>query len=65
MRAKGDATAAMQADKGFSFLVDKNGINRTCGSTGTAARAQFFSHGHSTAFSGNHGAGQAGGSTGR
>lgn len=65
MRTEGDAKTAVQADKRFAFLIDKNGLNRAGGCACTAAIAQFFLDHHPAVLARNKGAGRAGGGTGR
>ena len=47
MRTEGNAQAAVQADKRFPFLIDKNGIDGAGGCACTASIAQLFLEDHS------------------
>jgi hypothetical protein len=65
MRTERDAKTAVQADKRFSFLIDKNGLNRAGWCACTAAIAQFFLDHHPAVLARYKGASRAGAGTGR
>ena len=50
MRTKGNAAAAVDADKGFALLIDEHCVNRTGRGASAATVAEFFPDDHSAAF---------------
>lgn len=65
MRTEGDAKTAVQADKGFSFLINKNGLDRAGGCADTATVTRFFPDRHPATLSRDKGTGRAGFGAGR
>jgi len=52
VRAKGNAAAAVDADKGIALLIKEHRVNRTGRGASAATIAEFFSDDHSAAFTG-------------
>jgi hypothetical protein len=65
VRTKRDAETAVQADKGFFFLIEKNGLNRAGGGAQTATVAHFLFDHHPSSLARHQGPGGAGFGAGR